>query len=94
MDTPFLGMICLFPRHRIPHGWMACDGQILSIAQNQALFSILGASYGGNGASTFAIPRIKPITCCDNAEGAEKTIPREMQYVYCIAVQGMYPMPD
>ena len=43
----------------IPRGWMACQGQLLPIAQNQALFSLLGTTYGGNGVQTFALPDLR-----------------------------------
>ncbi len=59
MAAPFLGEIrCvafLFP----PNGWAYCNGQLLSISQNQALFSILGTTYGGDGITTFALPNLQ-----------------------------------
>jgi len=95
MDTQYLGQISLFPAHRIPRGWQMCNGQLLQIATNQALYSIIGATYGGDGFQTFMLPRIKPITCCNAGdEYPPKDIPKEKQYVYCIAVEGIYPMPD
>jgi microcystin-dependent protein len=53
---PFLGEIMWVPYNFAPTGWAMCDGQILSIAQNMALFSLLGTTYGGNGQTTFALP--------------------------------------
>src|SRR3954471_16965067 len=53
---PLLGSIILFAGNFAPRGWALCQGQILSIAQNTALFSILGTTYGGNGQTTFALP--------------------------------------
>jgi microcystin-dependent protein len=56
MSDQFLGQITIFPFDFAPLGWATCDGQILSIAQNTALFSLLGTQYGGNGTSNFALP--------------------------------------
>lgn len=59
MAQPFIGEIRLMSFTFAPVGWALCNGQILSIAQNQALFSILGTTYGGNGVSTFALPNLQ-----------------------------------
>ncbi|MGD0084173.1 MAG: tail fiber protein [Acidimicrobiales bacterium] len=56
---PFLGEIRLFSFSFAPRGWALCNGQLLPINQNQALFSILGTTYGGNGISTFALPNMQ-----------------------------------
>jgi microcystin-dependent protein len=56
---PFLGEIRMFGGNFAPQGWATCDGQILSIAQNTALFSLLGTTYGGNGQTTFALPDLR-----------------------------------
>lgn len=56
MSEPFLGEIRLFANGYAPRGWMFCEGQILQINQNQALYSLLGTVYGGNGVNTFALP--------------------------------------
>lgn len=53
---PFVAEIRIFPFTFAPRGWAFCDGQILPISQNTALFSLLGTTYGGNGQSTFALP--------------------------------------
>lgn len=55
----FIGVIKLFAGNFAPRGWAMCNGQILSIAQNTALFSILGTTYGGNGQTTFALPNLQ-----------------------------------
>ena len=57
--TAFLGEIMLVPYNFAPRGWAFCQGQILSIAQNTALFSLLGTTYGGNGQTTFALPDLR-----------------------------------
>jgi microcystin-dependent protein len=59
MSEPFIGQITLFAGNFAPRGWALCQGQILSIAQNTALFSILGTTYGGNGQTTFALPDLR-----------------------------------
>ena len=56
MSEPFLAEIKIIPYTNIPQGWALCNGQFLPINQNQALFSILGTTYGGNGQTTFALP--------------------------------------
>ncbi len=56
---PYLGMIALFPYNFAPRGWLTCSGQLLSIAQNSALFSLLGTTYGGDGVTTFALPDLR-----------------------------------
>ncbi len=58
VDEPLLGQIDLFAGNFAPSGWAFCDGQLLAIAQNTALFSILGTTYGGNGQTTFALPNL------------------------------------
>ena len=55
----YIGIIKLFAGNFEPRGWAFCNGQILSIAQNTALFSILGTTYGGNGQTTFALPDLR-----------------------------------
>ena len=59
MSEPFLGEIRMFGGNFAPRGWATCDGQILPIAQNTALFSLLGTTYGGNGTTTFALPDLR-----------------------------------
>ena len=56
---PFIGQISTVAFPFAPRGWALCNGQLLSIAQNQALFSILGTTYGGNGVQTFALPDLR-----------------------------------
>jgi len=59
MSEPFLGEIRIFSVSFPPKGWALCNGQLLPINQNQALFSILGTTYGGNGQTTFALPNLQ-----------------------------------
>jgi microcystin-dependent protein len=59
MADQFVAEIRMFPTNFAPRGWAMCDGQLLPISQNTALFSLLGTTYGGNGASTFALPNLQ-----------------------------------
>jgi len=59
MSQPFLGEIFLVPYNFAPRGYAFCAGQILPIAQNTALFSLLGTTFGGNGQTTFALPDLR-----------------------------------
>ncbi len=59
MSEPFLGQISTFAFNYAPDGWAMCNGQILAINQNVALFSLLGTTYGGNGTTTFALPNLQ-----------------------------------
>src|SRR5205809_4691250 len=56
---PFVGEIRIFAGNFAPTGWAMCDGQLLPISQNTALFSLLGTFYGGDGKSTFALPNLQ-----------------------------------
>lgn len=56
MAEPFLGEIRIFGGNFAPQGWALCDGHLLPIAQNDALFSLIGTTYGGDGVITFALP--------------------------------------
>jgi len=59
MAEPFIGQIMIVGFNFPPRNWAFCDGQLLSIAQNTALFSLLGTTYGGNGQTTFALPDLR-----------------------------------
>lgn len=59
MATPYLGEIRIVSFNFAPTGWTLCNGQFLPINQNQALFSLLGTMYGGNGQTTFALPNLR-----------------------------------
>jgi microcystin-dependent protein len=70
VSDPFLAEIRLFASNFAPDGWALCDGQILSIAQNTALFSLLGTTYGGNGTSNFALPNLQASVPIGAGQGA------------------------
>jgi microcystin-dependent protein len=59
MADPFVAEIRIFPFNFAPRGWAFCDGQLLPLSQNTALFSLLGTTYGGNGKSNFALPNLQ-----------------------------------
>src|SRR5919112_5286387 len=70
---PFLGEIRLVPFNFAPRGWALCAGQLIPISQNQALFALLGTTYGGNGRTTFALPDLRgrvPVGAGQPAEGS------------------------
>src|SRR5580698_6595600 len=62
MSEPFLGQIALFSFSYAPKGWAQANGQLMPINQNQALFAILGTTYGGNGIQTFSLPNLQGAT--------------------------------
>jgi microcystin-dependent protein len=80
MSDAYLGDVRAMSFDFVPHGWAACNGQLVPLAQNQALFSLLGTTYGGDGQTTFALPALPGVPA---QGGAELT--------YCIAMQGYYP---
>jgi microcystin-dependent protein len=59
MAQPFVGEIRMFAGNFAPNGWMLCDGQSLSIAENDTLFNLIGTTYGGDGQSTFILPNLQ-----------------------------------
>lgn len=68
-NEPFLGEIRIFAFNFAPKGWALCNGQLLPINQNQALFSLLGTSYGGNGQTNFALPDLRGRVAIGRGEG-------------------------
>lgn len=69
MSEPFIGEIKMFGGNYAPRGWALCDGQLLSIAEYSALFSILGTNYGGDGRSTFGLPDLRGRTGVHAGQG-------------------------
>jgi len=59
VSSPFLAEVRILPYNFAPTGWATCDGQLLPLSQNTALFSLLGTVYGGDGKSTFALPNLQ-----------------------------------
>ena len=82
MGEPYLGEVRSFAFNFDPTGWLDCNGQILSIIENQPLFSLLGTTYGGNGETDFALPKIPPLETSQPGTG--------LTWRIC-AVGGTYP---
>jgi microcystin-dependent protein len=80
---PLLGQITLFPYNFAPRGWAACNGAVMQIQQNQALFALIGTTFGGDGRTTYALPDLR----------SKSPLP-EGVIGYCIAVQGVFPSRD
>lgn len=70
---PFIGQICLFGFNFAPRGWALCNGQLLPISQNAALFSLIGTTYGGDGRTTFALPDLRGRAPIHYGQGAGLT---------------------
>ncbi len=79
-NEPFMGQIEAFGTNFCPRGWTETKGQLLPVSKNTALFSLLGTIYGGDGRTTFALPKLQANGPGDNP----KTI-------VCIAIIGVYP---
>jgi microcystin-dependent protein len=69
VTEPFIGTIQPFGFNFTPRGWAPCDGRLLPIAQNTALFALLGTTYGGNGTTTFALPDLRGRTMVNQGQG-------------------------
>jgi microcystin-dependent protein len=69
MSNPFVAEIRIFPFNFAPKGWAFCDGQILPLSQNTALFSLLGTTYGGDGKSNFALPDLQGAVPLQQGQG-------------------------
>ena len=78
MDEAFIGTIIAWAPNFAPRGWAFCEGQMLAIRENEALFSLIGNTYGGDGIQNFALPNLR-----DKSMGNVK---------YIICLQGLYPM--
>lgn len=100
---PILGQIMIFAGSVVPRGWAVCNGQLLPIAQNEALFSLLGTSYGGDGVTNFALPNLNgnipvgmgPNRRLGSSEPLDGTEGGAQQYQtvalnYMIAIEGIY----
>jgi microcystin-dependent protein len=70
MADPFVAEIRIFPFNFAPKGWAWCDGQLLPLSQNTALFSLLGTNFGGDGKSTFALPDFRGSAAISQGEGS------------------------
>ena len=84
MDT-YLGIIKLYPFTFAPVGWILCNGALLQIMQYEALYSLIGTKFGGDGSSTFQLPNMTN-TAPTSPNASVQTM------AYYIAVEGLYPM--
>jgi microcystin-dependent protein len=82
-DTPSVGEIRLFASEQLPKGWLPCKGNLLSISQNTALYSLLGTQFGGDGRVSFGLPNLP-----DVPGGNGGTL------IYGLSLSGMYVIPD
>jgi len=73
MDSPFMGQIQAFGFNFAPRGWAFCQGQLMSISQNSALFALLGTTYGGDGQTTFKLPDLQGRMAIGQGAGAGLT---------------------
>jgi microcystin-dependent protein len=76
----YIGQICLFPWSWAPQGWAKCDGSLLDISSNTALFSLLGTEFGGDGQKTFGLPNLSDIKSQSGGDAD-----------YYICLNGVYP---
>jgi microcystin-dependent protein len=74
MSNPFVAEIRIFTAAFAPKGWALCDGQLMPISQNTALFSLLGTTYGGNGTSNFALPNLQGCAPMQAGQGPGLTL--------------------
>lgn len=81
----FIGEIRLYPYGWPPKGWAMCAGQILAINQNQALFSLLGTQFGGNGSTTFALPDLRGRVARHTGGGLQQGLPGGVESVTLVA---------
>lgn len=92
----FIGELAQFPYNFCPSGWAYCHGQLLNIANNEALFSLLGTTYGGDGVITFALPDLRPRD--ENGNVIEVRVGEvhngKVFIETYIAIQGIYPSRD
>ena len=101
----FIGKIIMMATTFVPRGYLPCDGRLIPIQQNTALFSLLGTMYGGDGNTNFGLPNLKgklpiqsdqskPInTIVTNGHGGDSFI-ETTEIQYCICVEGIYPQRD
>jgi microcystin-dependent protein len=105
----FLGMIAIFPYNFVPKGWAECNGQLVPIHSNQALFALIGTTYGGDGKTNFALPNLQdgiPIgkgqrtsvgqvtPISSSSHGRQNKDLKRLNIIYAIATEGLWPSRD
>jgi microcystin-dependent protein len=107
MAEPFLSEIRIFSFNFAPKGWALCNGQFMPINQNQALFSLLGTTYGGNGQTTFALPDLRGRMAMHEGSGhilgeragatavtiTQQTMPQHLHFLQGANKNGDQPVP-
>jgi len=106
MDNSYIGQIRMFGGNFAPAGWAFCDGQLLSIAEYETLFTLIGTTYGGDGVDTFALPDLRgrtPIHVGGNFVNGEQVVvtksgdesapktPPFLAVNFIICLYGIYP---
>lgn len=86
----YIASISEFAGHYVPQNWMACQGQLLPIAQYQPLFALIGITYGGDGRTNFALPDLRP----NDGHGNKIDWAQANQPKICICVMGNWPPRD
>jgi microcystin-dependent protein len=108
MATPYLSELRLFSFSFAPQGWAFCNGQLLPINQNQALFSLLGTTYGGNGQTNFALPNMRGRVAIHEGSGhtlgeaagasavtiTQQTMPQHLHFEQGTSANGSSPLPN
>ncbi len=91
-SEPYLGEIMFVAFSFCPRGWVEANGQSLPIGQNQALFSLIGIRYGGNGQTTFKLPHLRKQVIAEERRDDGTKVTRVLRP--CIALQGIFPSMD
>jgi microcystin-dependent protein len=96
MSEPFLGEIRRYPYSNIPNAWAECNGQLLPISENRALYQLLETNYGGDGITTFALPNLQGLTPVGGATlgqtgGGTGPSQSYLPLVFAIATIGIHP---
>jgi microcystin-dependent protein len=79
-DQPYVGQVIVTAANFCPLGWLPMNGQLLPISENETLFQLIGTTYGGDGATNFALPMARPIVTATGARGTQ-----------CISLFGVFP---
>lgn len=92
MDESYLGTILQFGFNYPTRGWTTCHGQLLAIAQNQALFALLGTTFGGDGVVTFALPDLRKKKLDGSYYSQGERLPDGTPYIESyICIEGLFP---
>ena len=97
MADPFVAEIRIFPFNFAPKGWAWCNGQLMPISQNTALFSLLGTTYGGDGKSTFALPNLQgspPMHQGQSSGTSERYLGEQAGLAHTTLLHGAMPGPN